>query len=56
MLPKQIPKVKKVSVLIDYANILSSALSMKKHTNMEILYEYLVSIPYIKKITIQRKH
>jgi len=52
MLPKQIPKVKKVSVLIDYANILSSALSMKKHTNMEILYEYLVSIPYIKKITI----
>lgn len=51
MLPT-VSKNKKTLVLIDYANIRSSAAYMKKRTDLAVLYKYLRTLPYVDKIAI----
>ncbi|MCC7290211.1 NYN domain-containing protein [bacterium] len=52
MLPKSIPGVDKTLVMIDYANLRSSARFLGKSTNLRILYEYLKALSYVENISI----
>ena len=52
MLPKQIPKVKKACVFIDYANVKSSVRYLHKYIDLESLYNYLKQYKYISSINI----
>lgn len=52
MFPVKIKNVKKVLVLIDYANLLSSVRYLKKHIDMKVFYDYLSSLSYVKDISI----
>lgn len=45
-------KNKKTLVLIDYANLKSAAKYLGKYTELDTLYSYLKSFPYVNKISI----
>ncbi len=52
MLPKKLKKAKKVRVMIDYANLKASGFAMNKHTDLQILFDYLTSLEYVSKVSI----
>jgi len=52
MFPRNIPKVKKVLVLIDYANLLSSVRYLGKHIDLKVLYNFFRSLSYVERVSI----